>query len=149
MKHLIICMTLMVLGANVSVSQGIGAERRAMAQERIEAQRVAFITQKLELTADESAAFWPVYNEFKQKQKEMRESVKPGKPIRQLNDAEALELIEAQLDLEIALVDLKRQYFARIGASVAPRKLVRLGLVEQQFNREVLNTLRQRAGNRN
>jgi hypothetical protein len=41
----------------------------AMAQkdkirERIKAQRIAFITQRLALTPDEAQKFWPVYNQF-------------------------------------------------------------------------------------
>ena len=150
MKQLIICISIMVFGASVVLAQGPGADRRAAVQDRVEAQRVAFITQKLELTVDESATFWPVYNEFRQKQKEMRESISPGKTLRQLNDAEAQELINAQLDLEAELVTLKRTYFSRLSTVVPARKLVRLAAIEQQFSREVLNMLRQRQqGNKN
>ena len=32
--------------------------------ERIQALKIAFITQKLQLTADEAQKFWPVYNQY-------------------------------------------------------------------------------------
>lgn len=143
-------MAVLALFANGAGAQGFNGERMTAAQERIEAQRVAFITQKMELTAAESAAFWPVYNEFRQKQKALRDGARPGKGLRMLNDAEAQEVIDAQLQAEAQLVQLKREYFAKLSEIVPPRKLVRLTMLEQQFSREVLNTLRQRkAGNRN
>lgn len=137
----------LALGANVVMAQG---DRLTAAQERIEAQRVAFITQKMELTASESAAFWPVYNEFRQKQKTLRESARPGKSLHMMNDAEAQEVIDSQLAAEADILALRREYFGKLSEIVPPRKLVRLTMLEQQFNREVLNTLRQRRmGNRN
>ena len=142
MKQMIICFTLVVMGANVAMTQT--GERRGQVQDRVEAQRVAFITQQLNLTPDESAAFWPLYNEFKARQKTMRQEIRPGKSIDQLNDAEASALINAQLDLEIALAGVKRDYFGRLGKVVPASKLVKLGHAEQAFNRRVLNTIRNR-----
>ncbi len=43
------------------------------ARERIEAQRIAFITDQLHLTPDEAARFWPIYNEYKDGLKDLRD----------------------------------------------------------------------------
>jgi len=45
-------------------------------QEKIEAQRVAFITQELDLTPDEAKVFWPVYNEYDAKRHEFKKTFK-------------------------------------------------------------------------
>ena len=36
----------------------------AQNEEKLKAQKIAFITQKLDLTPDESAKFWPLYNQM-------------------------------------------------------------------------------------
>ncbi|MCB0665633.1 MAG: hypothetical protein KDC80_07420, partial [Saprospiraceae bacterium] len=40
---------------------GLLAQERPV-QERIEAQRVAFITQRVNLSPEEAQQFWPIYN---------------------------------------------------------------------------------------
>lgn len=42
--------------------------------ERIEALKVAYITQVLKLTADEAQKFWPVYNSYFEEMKKVRQS---------------------------------------------------------------------------
>ena len=45
-------------------------------REKMEAQKIAFITKQLELTPDEAKVFWPVYNEYDAKRLELRKSFK-------------------------------------------------------------------------
>ena len=42
-------------------AQDPGDETRA---EKIQSLKIAFITQKLQLTTDEAEKFWPVYNQY-------------------------------------------------------------------------------------
>ena len=42
------------------------AQRDGRMNERIKAQKVAFITEKLSLTAEEAQQFWPIYNAFEE-----------------------------------------------------------------------------------
>jgi hypothetical protein len=42
-------------------------------RQRIESQRIAFITQRVHLTPDEATKFWPVYNEYRDALKDMRD----------------------------------------------------------------------------
>lgn len=44
-----------------------GADRRADWKEKMEAQKVAFITNAVSLTTEEAQAFWPVYNKVSEK----------------------------------------------------------------------------------
>ena len=40
--------------------------------EQVKSLKVAFITSELNLTAEESAKFWPLYNAFEEKQRDLR-----------------------------------------------------------------------------
>jgi len=146
MKSFILCLALLGIGIQIGSAQRNGPEQKAKMQERIEAQRVAFITQKLDLTPDESAQFWPVYNEFKKVQKSKREDIMPGKPLKELNDQEAEEVIEKRLAMEAEMIEVKRDYFNKLKKVIPPTKIVLLMQVEMEFNREVLERLRQRQG---
>ncbi|RLD22188.1 MAG: hypothetical protein DRI69_02010 [Bacteroidetes bacterium] len=146
MKSFILCLAIVGIGFQIGSAQRYGPEQRAKMQERIESQRIAYITQKLDLTPDESAKFWPVYNEFKKLQKGKRAEVMPDKPLKELNEAEAEEMIEKRLAMEEEMIELKRDYFKNLKEVIPSTKIVLLVQIESAFNREVLEKLRQRQG---
>lgn len=107
------------------------------ARERIEAQRVAYITQQLRLTPDESARFWPVYNEYRDALRDMREDFdRPD--LDNLTDDEATALIDRHIRQEQRKLDLKINLLTRLRPILPARKIVRLHAAEQAFNRELL-----------
>ena len=55
----------LILCANTSFAQKGNGDKK----ERIKAYRVAFMTEELALTPEESEKFWPLYNEFKRARK--------------------------------------------------------------------------------
>ncbi len=145
MKTYIICLVISVLGIQTGWAQQ-GPEQRAKMQQRIESQRIAFITQKLDLTPDESAKFWPVFNEYKKIQKAKKKEIVPDKPLEKLTNEEAEEVIEDYLGLDEEMLSLKRDYIDKLKDIIPPTKIVLLVKVEMEFNRVVLEKLRQRQG---
>ena len=60
---------------------------------KIEAQKVAYITNRLDLTTGESAEFWPIYNQFQKDRKATNRKYKSKQRIENMSDAE----LEAQM----------------------------------------------------
>ncbi len=52
------------LSAEAQIDNDNRAERQERMQSRIESQKIAFITQKLDLSPSEAQQFWPIYNEY-------------------------------------------------------------------------------------
>ena len=48
-------------------------------REKIEVQKVAFITTQLELTTEEAQAFWPLHNEFSKTMKSLHNEKKENR----------------------------------------------------------------------
>jgi len=106
-------------------------------RERIEAQRIGFITQKLRLTPDEATKFWPVYNEYKDALKDMRDDIERP-DLMNITDDEANAIIERHLLQEQKRLELKKTLFARLRNVISPRKVLMLQAAEMEFNRELL-----------
>src|SRR5687767_15565482 len=106
-------------------------------RDRIEAQRVAFITQKLSLTPEEAAKFWPVYNENKEAVKNLRDDIERP-DLMTVTDDEATVIIERHFQMEQKRLELKRTLFARLRTIITPRKILMLHAAEKEFNRELL-----------
>ena len=146
MKSLIICMVVMLGSVQAGMAQRFSQDERDALRERVEAQRIAFITQKLELSPEESEKFWPVYNAFKKSEQEKRKSARPNKPFDDLSDDEARDIIKRHLTVEAEMVELKRQFMDDVMEILPPRRALRLNMIEAEFNRGVLERLQQARG---
>ena len=80
-KIIIVCLSI-ILSVSAFAQQG----------KRIEAMRIAFITQRLNLTSEEAQQFWPVYNQFSEKMQQIK-GPKMDTPLEDLNDADAEKMI--------------------------------------------------------
>ena len=117
---------------------------KAESRDRIESQRVAFITQKLNLSPDEAAKFWPIYNEHKESLKALRDDIERP-DLLSVTDDEATGIIEKHLQLEQKRLEMKRSLFMKLRTVIGPRKILMLHAAEKEFKRELLrraNTMR-------
>jgi Spy/CpxP family protein refolding chaperone len=118
----------------------------------IKAQKSAFITTRLELTPEEAQQFWPIYNEYDDKQdalrKEMRELLKGAREDQAMTEAEASQLLEKGLQHRQKEIDLEKSYQERFKKSIGAVKTVKLRKAEHDFNREVLRKFRDRMEDR-
>ena len=124
---------LIVVSASYAQTGQMGREAR----ERIEAQRIAFITKELSLTPDEATRFWPIYNEYKDALRAMRDEFERP-DLENITDEEASAIIERHLQQEQKRLELKRNMMTRLRTAISPRKILQLQKAEMEFNRELL-----------
>jgi len=154
MKRIIITL-LFLYGLTYSGwSQG-DPERRPEGKERMlekmESMRVAFLTNKLDLTTDESTRFWPVYNEYARKRMELRkEQIMQKRDARnkEMSDEESNKALEEQFSIQEKELTLKKNYYEKFKAILPPQKLAQLEPAEMEFNHEVIRKLKERRENR-
>jgi len=113
-------------------------------RERIKSLRVAFITEKLELTPEESQKFWPLMNQFKVEQRQIRGQYRENAASLDMTDAEAEQSIVDNFEKEQKLLDLKRAYFQKMKGVIPPRKIARLQRAEKEFKTTVLKQMQNR-----
>ena len=111
--------------------------------ERIRALKVAFITDKLKLTPEESEKFWPLYNQYETEHKRIRQKYKPDEDLNTMSDQDVERAIFDRFEMEEQLIKLKRDYFQRMKAFMAVRKLALLQRSEQEFNKELLRRIQE------
>jgi len=136
-RFFIIELTLLIIPALGFTQQPGPGPLSKETRERIEAQRIGFITQKLRLTPDEATKFWPVYNEYKDALKGMRDDIERP-DLMNITDDEATVIIERHLQQEQKRLELKKTLFTRLRTVISPRKVLMLHAAEMEFNRELL-----------
>ncbi|MGZ4043531.1 MAG: hypothetical protein ACXVO9_10030 [Bacteroidia bacterium] len=116
-------------------------------RDKVEALRMSFIEKKLELTKNESEKFWPVYNEYNDKVKALRKNLRVSlkKAPENLSDKEAEELYQLDIKTRQAEVDLHKTYSEKIKGIIGVKKLVKLRNAEDDFKREMINTIKEKS----
>lgn len=101
--------------------------------ERIQSLKIAFITQKLELTADEAQKFWPVYNRY---ETEIRQAYKDSKA----GDGDAI-------DNEEKVLNVKKKYRIEFIKVIGPPKTNILFNSEREFRGVLMRHLKDKPHN--
>lgn len=115
--------------------------------ERVESMKVAFLSQKMDLTPAEATVFWPVYNELREKLEELQREHKIKElQVRGEDESAARELIYLNLANEQKKLDLHKEYFEKLFDIISARKVILLKTAEDQFRRELLKEIRNRNG---
>ena len=125
--------------------------RKMRAQEKrdkIEAQRAAFITTRLELSTEQSAKFWPAYNQMQEELKTVKKALKAeikemGK-VEEMSNKDVKTMLEKQLAAEEKAVAVKRKYNEQFFNIIEAKQVAKLHKAEQEFKREVLREMKER-----
>lgn len=137
---------LLFLSSIVSFGQNFKEKK-----EKIKALKVAYLTEKLELTKDEAEKFWPIYNAFDEKQFEIRhgkmkkilDAIENG-GIENLSEKEAKSLIAQMESSEDELYNLKKKFLEDLQKVLTAKKIILLKKSEEEFNRKLLREFKQR-----
>lgn len=125
-------------------------------RDRIKAQKISFITGKLDLTIKEAEKFWPIYNAYdeatlKIKHQEIRNIRKEIKQnLNTLSDAKAKGLLENLIIAENKLHEENVNLIVKLKKIISPKKIILLKAAEEDFNRQLFEQYkRKRQQNRN
>lgn len=110
-------------------------------RQRLEAMKVAFITDKIALTPEQAQEFWPVYNAYQEEQQTVRQKYRAAKTINQMSDAELKTHLMNGLEAEEELLLLKKSFFEKAQKSISIRQIALLREAEKEFNKEVLRRM--------
>lgn len=117
------------------------------AREKIKATRIAVITDKLGLSAEQAQQFWPVYNEFVQKRQSLVREF--GEARRKANEGgtseqEQRELLDLRHNLKRQELDLEKEYSDRLLRVIDTRQLGQLRQAEEEFRRMLRDHIQRR-----
>lgn len=148
MKKWIICGIFMIASFSVSFAQTDAPFRQNM-EDRIESQRIAFITERVQLSPAEAQQYWPIYNDYRAREKELKAAKAPGKVLLDMNDQEAEAYISKVLEIEKQELEAKHAYIKQVQTVLSPRKVLRLFAAERKFKEELVRRINQQLNRRN
>lgn len=107
---------------------------------KLKAKKVAFVTKFLELTPEESKAFWPVYKKQKEEKIEKIQPLKRAnkeskKKLEEMSDADVRQIMETTLRIRQIELDIDKKYMKRFLEILPPKKVAKLYHIERRFKK--------------
>ena len=116
-------------------------------RERIRAEKVAFLTEQIDLTESEAQVFWPIYNELQQKQREGFEAVKQAydamnKGVQEGKTGKDMEkLVKAYIDAKDKNEGIETKYLNKLLKALPAEKVARYYIAEEKFRHQQIGRL--------
>ena len=120
-------------------------------KEKIKSLKVAYITERLNLTSSEAQEFWPIYNAHEEKMESFREQERSGiyskiRDMETLNDNEVERLLQDLIALQESKQNANSQFLKDIRTVISAKKTFILLKTENGFKRRLLQQYRQKQG---
>jgi hypothetical protein len=116
-------------------------------EETVKSQKIAFFTEKLNLTPDEAQTFWPVYNSYWQQKNKIIEERKAtmkfcSENMDKLSPKEIEQYGDMYINFHMQESNLLIEYNEKFKQVLAPEKVMRLYLADYEFKTYLLKQLR-------
>lgn len=136
--------TAILMFSALCTTQGFAQRKNGEEIQKIQDAKIAIITNRLNLTPEQSKGFWPVYNEFSQKRKTMNQSMRQltGGTSDSRTDDQAMNSLKEVQDLKQKQVELEKEYQDRFLAVITAKQLTELYAAERDFNEMLLQRLK-------
>ena len=137
------------------VSRLSGQERRNGWEDRMKAEKIAFLTNAMDLTSAEAEKFWPVYNRAEAEMRNswhenmkayraLEEGVKNGK-----DENEISALLEKYLNAQQLGKDIDAKYLKEYRKILSNEKIAKLYIGEENFRRMQIHRLNRNDNGKN
>lgn len=108
---------------------------------RVKQIKTAYITKKLDLNADQSSKFWPLYNQYQEEMFAVQKQIRMNNSPLQTNGKDQ---VLNELSLEDKKTNIKRHYANEFLKILPPEKVSLIYKSEKEFQDEILKQLKER-----
>ncbi len=114
-------------------------------REQIQALKTAYITEGLNLSPEEAQRFWPVYNRFEEKRRDLRRREHADiENLECITENEANKMVQEYVQIEREDYLLQKQFFEELREIFSAKRIIQLKKVEDDFHRKLLKEYRAR-----
>ena len=116
-------------------------------RERVRSEKVAFLTQEIDLTESEAQVFWPIYNEIQKTQRESFEAVQKAyvaieRGVQEKKSGKEMEkLVRAYIEAKEKNEGIETKYLNKLLKSLPAEKVARYYVAEEKFRHQQIGRL--------
>lgn len=137
--RIIYCFLLLFLGTSITM---YAQSDKTDKYKDIAAHRVAYITERLNLSIEEAQKFWPLYNAHVDKIKALKKRDYIKEEV--LTDSNAQEFLEQKLTNEQEIIKLKSDFYRQAEKIISYKRIYLLEKAEYEFRHKLLARYKQK-----
>ena len=139
LRTYILLFALFIIAFSAQAQDKHGGKRN----EKIDAARTAYLTDKMNLSQEQSQKFWPLYNEYDARRKELRKKSHPfkGQNLETLSDAQIKEQLNQMFDVRNQELALDKEYADKFMKVISARQVAAMYKGEREFMKVLLQKL--------
>jgi hypothetical protein len=114
---------------------------------KVEAARIALITERLDLSPEQAEKFWPLYREYVARKQELRKEFLDARRDvngKEMSEEESKKLLNKGLELKERQLALDKLYSERFNNVITTRQILALRKAEEDFRQMLLDRLEKR-----
>ncbi len=150
MKKLLLCIMMIgLMPLSLSAQNNNSGDNIRLSREEFQKRHEAYLTKFAELTADEAAKFFPIYNELEKRKQELNDQIFGAmreSREKDLDEAKYKELLEGMSANAIAIESLERTYLDRFKEVISYKKIFKIKEAESRFRQELVRGMRRPGG---
>jgi Spy/CpxP family protein refolding chaperone len=135
-----------------SITASYAQRRSEEEMQKIQDAKVAIITNRLNLTPEQSTDFWPLYNEYAQKKRDLHRAQRKiinDRRAEGKTDEQVLANLKEVQEIKQKELDLEKEYQNRFLKVITANQVVELYKAERTFNDMLIQRLKQRQEQKN
>lgn len=139
-----------LIGILCSFTLVLNAQERKGREEHIEkfrSMKIAYFSEQLELTPEEAEKFWPLYNDFESKKREVnryrhRRSRNMDEQLANMTDQEAGKMADDMIEAKKKEINLDESFHSELKKIFPPKKVLKYYITEHRFREYMLRKIR-------
>jgi len=120
-------------------------------KDKIRAYKIAFITEKLDLSADEAEKFWPIYNAYKKKKREIHTKEKTeiktkiidNGGVDDFSENESKEILKKLHKLRAEKKETRENFIQDISKVLSAKKVLAYEIAEYEFHKKLMKKFKE------
>ncbi len=123
---------------------GAFAQQNREAMKQIDIARIALITERLNLTPEQAEKFWPLYREYNQQRRLLREEFRNARQSvdkENLTEEQSKELMKKALEMKQRELNLENEYAQKMTQHISAQQMLQLRAAEHDFQQMVLKRI--------
>lgn len=114
-------------------------------KEKMDARKIAFLTDKLDLSPEEAQKFWPEYNAYTNEIEQVKSEIKETHQKRnKLDEKGASDVLTKSLVLEERMLNIKKEYVSKMKSIIGPKKTLTFFQFDRIFKERLLKRAKER-----
>lgn len=119
-------------------------DNKAELRQKLSTHKIAFLTDRMQLTESEAEKFWPIYKAYELEKKGLRENKVLETTSSEISEKDAEKALDNMLDIKNKELDIQKKYIGKFKSVLPASKVLKLMKAEREFKSKMVRKVKEK-----